>query len=168
MIGCSPTEYKVGDLGEGAASLQPELSPCTLYLGGDVGPDSVHLLHGVGGLRQAAEVLSGVYVSVCCICMCKATVGATPGRSRSCGALLPVACLAVVLLPQQPATGPSPSSPPRRSWAGLRMPSRAWQRGGTGTSSSKCSPATQVRCCCMLHLFFMFALHVRWLLLATP
>ena len=28
-----------------------------------MGPDSVHLLHGVGGLRQAAEVLRGVYVS---------------------------------------------------------------------------------------------------------
>ncbi|PRW32622.1 hypothetical protein C2E21_8337 [Chlorella sorokiniana] len=57
-----PTEYKVGDLGAGAASLQPELSPCTLYLGGDVGQESVHLLHGVRGLQQSAEVIPGVFL----------------------------------------------------------------------------------------------------------
>ena len=64
---CRPTEYKVGDLGPGAASLQPEMSPCTLYLGGDVGPESVHLLHGVRGLQQSAEVIPGVFVSAACI-----------------------------------------------------------------------------------------------------
>lgn len=64
FLRCSPTEYKVGDLGAGAASLQPEMSPCTLYLGGDVGPESVHLLHGVRGLQQSAEVIPGVFVSV--------------------------------------------------------------------------------------------------------
>ncbi|KAI7841223.1 hypothetical protein COHA_005187 [Chlorella ohadii] len=57
-----PTEYKVGDLGAGAASLQPELSPCTLYLGGDVGQESVHLLHGVWGLQHSAEVIPGVFL----------------------------------------------------------------------------------------------------------
>lgn len=64
----SPTEYKVGDLGAGAASLQPELSPCTLYLGGDVGQESVHLLHGVWGLQHSAEVIPGVFVSCACCC----------------------------------------------------------------------------------------------------
>lgn len=52
----------MGQLGAGAASLQPELDDCRLFLGGDVGADSVHILHGVPGVAGAAEILPGVYV----------------------------------------------------------------------------------------------------------
>ena len=53
----------MGQLNQGAASLQPEFNACQLHLGGDVGADEVHLLHGVAGLKDSVEVLPGVYVS---------------------------------------------------------------------------------------------------------
>jgi hypothetical protein len=59
---CRPTEYLVGQLSQGAAALQPEFNACQLFLGGDVGADEVHLLHGVAGLKDSVEVLPGVHV----------------------------------------------------------------------------------------------------------
>ena len=57
-----PTEYLVSRFGAGAGFLTPEFDKAQLYLGGDVGPDTVHLLHGVPDLAASSEVFSGVWV----------------------------------------------------------------------------------------------------------
>lgn len=41
-----PTQYTVRETAGTEEQLQPELSDCQLYLGGDVGRETVHLLHG--------------------------------------------------------------------------------------------------------------------------
>ena len=46
----------------GCGALASTLPPRRLYLGGDVGGDSVNLLHGICGLRDSLEVVSGVHV----------------------------------------------------------------------------------------------------------
>lgn len=56
---CRPTQHRIGDL-EG--TLQPEFAPCSLYIGGDVDPRSVNLLHGVPNCANALEVLPGVHL----------------------------------------------------------------------------------------------------------
>lgn len=58
----SPTEYRIADLSQ-VDSLRPEFDDCQLWLGGDVGPEATHLLHGVPGLAGSMEVLPGVFVS---------------------------------------------------------------------------------------------------------
>lgn len=57
-----PTEYLVSRFGAGAGFLTPEFDKAQLYLGGDVGPDTVHLLHGVPDLAASSEVFSGVWL----------------------------------------------------------------------------------------------------------
>ncbi|GAB4822247.1 hypothetical protein N2152v2_009293 [Parachlorella kessleri] len=56
-----PSDYLIEQI-EGTEALQPEFSKCRLYLGGDVGRDTLHLLHGVRGLEESAEVFKGVFV----------------------------------------------------------------------------------------------------------
>jgi putative transcriptional regulator len=56
-----PTQYKVGQVA-GSSFLHPEFAACPLYLGGDVGPESVHLVHGVCGLAESVEVVRGVHM----------------------------------------------------------------------------------------------------------
>lgn len=56
-----PTEYTIGQLA-GFEELQPELSSCPLYMGGDVGKDCTHVMHGVRDLEGAQEVIDGVFV----------------------------------------------------------------------------------------------------------
>lgn len=56
-----PTQHHVGSV-DGAEILQPELSSCPLYLGGDVGAHTLHLLHGNSGFRDSIEVIPGVHL----------------------------------------------------------------------------------------------------------
>lgn len=57
----APTQHTVGSV-HGAELLRPELSSCPLYLGGDVGRHTLHLLHGISGLQDSIEVLPGVHL----------------------------------------------------------------------------------------------------------
>ncbi|KAL4855729.1 hypothetical protein ACK3TF_003809 [Chlorella vulgaris] len=57
-----PTEYVVSHFGQGAGFLTPEFDTAQLYLGGDVGTDTVHLLHGIPGLAATSEIIPGVYL----------------------------------------------------------------------------------------------------------
>ncbi|KAK9819916.1 hypothetical protein WJX72_003947 [[Myrmecia] bisecta] len=54
------TDITVGAM-SGTSALSPEFAPCPLYLGGDVGQNTLHLLHGHGGLEGAKETVSGVF-----------------------------------------------------------------------------------------------------------
>lgn len=50
-----PTDYLIEQT-KGAEMLQPEMNACTLYLGGDVGKDTLHLLHGMPGLEVGGRL----------------------------------------------------------------------------------------------------------------
>ena len=50
---CRPTQYCIRQT-QGTEFIQPEFDDCRLYLGGDVGRDTLHLLHGVEGLQVRA------------------------------------------------------------------------------------------------------------------
>ena len=59
-----PTEHTLGRL-VGADALCPEFADCTLYLGGDVGHDTMHLLHGCSDIQVLTSPASPLFV--CCI-----------------------------------------------------------------------------------------------------
>jgi ABC-type uncharacterized transport system permease subunit len=59
----------VSHFGQGAGFLTPEFDTAQLYLGGDVGTDTVHLLHGIPGLAATSEIIPGVYVSEVWLCL---------------------------------------------------------------------------------------------------
>lgn len=61
LFTCRPTEFLI-DQTQGAEFLQPEFNKCRLYLGGDVGSDTLHLLHGIQGMQDAVQVLKGVFI----------------------------------------------------------------------------------------------------------
>jgi putative transcriptional regulator len=52
-----PTQYTVRETAGTEEQLQPEFSDCQLYLGGDVGRETIHLLHG--GARRACRPTQG-------------------------------------------------------------------------------------------------------------
>lgn len=56
-----PTEHVLGKL-VGADNLCPEFADNVLYLGGDVGHDTVHFLHGYSDIQGAVEVVQGVFM----------------------------------------------------------------------------------------------------------
>lgn len=56
-----PTEYNLGQLA-GFEDLLPEFGGCPLYMGGDVGANALHVVHGVSGLEDTVEILPGVYM----------------------------------------------------------------------------------------------------------
>jgi putative transcriptional regulator len=56
-----PTQHVMGEFKD-ATTLPDVYDPCTLYLGGDVGPEVLNLLHMVEGVEDATAVVSGVYV----------------------------------------------------------------------------------------------------------
>lgn len=56
-----PTQHTMSDFKAGS-SLPDEFDACRLYLGGDVGPDVVNLLHGVEGAQDSSKISSGVYL----------------------------------------------------------------------------------------------------------
>ena len=56
------TTVTLGDVGGGVAPLLPTFSASPLHLGGDVERSSLHVVHGVRGLRGSLEVVSGVRV----------------------------------------------------------------------------------------------------------
>lgn len=55
-----PTEYQLSDVA--ASGIGTEFGPCRLYLGGDVGPSSAHILHGMPGIQDSIQVLPGLYL----------------------------------------------------------------------------------------------------------
>jgi len=57
-----PTTITLSDVGGGVAPLLPVFGDSTLYLGGDVERSSLHLVHGIPGLKGSLEVVSGVRV----------------------------------------------------------------------------------------------------------
>ncbi|DBB08311.1 TPA: hypothetical protein ACH3X3_008476 [Trebouxia sp. C0006] len=56
-----PTEHVLGKL-VGADNLCPEFADNVLYLGGDVGHDTMHFLHGYSDIQGAVEVVQGVFM----------------------------------------------------------------------------------------------------------
>mmetsp|Transcript_18217 Transcript_18217/g.58916 ORF Transcript_18217/g.58916 Transcript_18217/m.58916 type:complete len:338 (+) Transcript_18217:127-1140(+) len=56
-----PTQYSIGSL-SGVEQLLPEFEDSALYLGGDVGKNTVHLIHGHGDLEDAAPIRDGVFM----------------------------------------------------------------------------------------------------------
>lgn len=55
-----PTTYKMCDMGVSSSQL-PELGPCRLNFGGDVGGGTVTILHSCPDLPGSVEVLKGLY-----------------------------------------------------------------------------------------------------------
>ncbi|GMH39461.1 hypothetical protein BSKO_07359 [Bryopsis sp. KO-2023] len=55
------TGYKIGKV-TGADFLCPAFADNVLYLGGDVGKSTLHLIHGHGDVEGSREVVSGVYI----------------------------------------------------------------------------------------------------------
>lgn len=55
-----PTEYQLSEVTSSGLGL--EFNACRLYLGGDVGPSSAHVLHGVHGIQDSIQVLPGLYL----------------------------------------------------------------------------------------------------------
>ena len=56
-----PTEYNLGQLA-GFEDLLPDFASCPLYMGGDVGANALHVVHGAGGLKDSMEIIPGVYM----------------------------------------------------------------------------------------------------------
>lgn len=56
-----PTQHNIGKLA-GANRLCPEFSQNELYLGGDVGVDAVHMLHGHAQLPGSQKVVNGIHI----------------------------------------------------------------------------------------------------------
>lgn len=56
-----PTEYQLGQI-EGAEKLLPQFAKERLYLGGDVGRSTMHLMHGCPDIEGSKEVVPGVAV----------------------------------------------------------------------------------------------------------
>ncbi|KAH7280087.1 hypothetical protein KP509_37G051900 [Ceratopteris richardii] len=56
-----PTEYNLGQLA-GFEELLPDFANCALYMGGDVGVNALHVVHGVQGLEDSVEIIPGVYM----------------------------------------------------------------------------------------------------------
>eukprot|EP00898_Chlorokybus_atmophyticus_P003290 jgi/Chlat1/3962/Chrsp26S04207 len=56
-----PTERTIGSL-SGAEALCPEFSENRLFLGGDVGVTTVHVVHRVKGIKGSVEVMDGIYM----------------------------------------------------------------------------------------------------------
>ncbi|KAL3162870.1 hypothetical protein ABBQ32_009321 [Trebouxia sp. C0010 RCD-2024] len=56
-----PTEHRLGRL-VGADELCPEFADNILYLGGDVGSDTMHFIHGYSDIQGAQEVVKGVFM----------------------------------------------------------------------------------------------------------
>lgn len=56
-----PTGFKMGDV-SGAEFLCPEFEDNLLYLGGDVGKSTLHLVHGFREMKGSREVVNGVYM----------------------------------------------------------------------------------------------------------
>ncbi|KAI5078229.1 hypothetical protein GOP47_0005900 [Adiantum capillus-veneris] len=56
-----PTEYNLGQLA-GFEELLPDFASCPLYMGGDVGANALHVVHGVHGLEDSMQVIPGVYM----------------------------------------------------------------------------------------------------------
>lgn len=56
-----PTEYNLGQLA-GFEDLLPEFGSCPLYMGGDVGANALHSVHGVPRVEDSVEIVSGVYM----------------------------------------------------------------------------------------------------------
>lgn len=56
-----PTEYNLGQLA-GFEELLPDFASCPLYMGGDVGANALHVVHGVHGLEDSVQVIPGVYM----------------------------------------------------------------------------------------------------------
>jgi len=57
-----PTKFELGTIG-GAESLLPEFASSVLHLGGDVGMDTLHLVHRVKDLSQGSrEIMPGLYL----------------------------------------------------------------------------------------------------------
>ncbi|BDA50133.1 probable UPF0301 protein BDI_1431 [Coccomyxa sp. Obi] len=56
-----PTQYTIGTM-SGLEALCPEFSDNGLFLGGDVSPNSMHMLHCHGELPEAVEIIRGIYM----------------------------------------------------------------------------------------------------------
>ncbi|KAI8113229.1 hypothetical protein M9435_003233 [Picochlorum sp. BPE23] len=56
-----PTQHVMGEFRD-ASSLAESYDECRLYLGGDVGPEVLNVLHRVDGIDGANEVIPGVYL----------------------------------------------------------------------------------------------------------
>lgn len=60
-----PTQYKCSQVLRGAEQqtlLPAEFSGLPLYLGGDVGKATLHLVHGISGLKKSVEVIPGCFL----------------------------------------------------------------------------------------------------------
>ncbi|CAM6097365.1 unnamed protein product [Calypogeia fissa] len=56
-----PTSYALGQV-PGFGKFMPEFIESSLYMGGDVGTNSIQVIHGIPGLHDSKEVISGVYL----------------------------------------------------------------------------------------------------------
>ncbi len=56
-----PTQHIMKEFKD-ASTLPNAYDDCTLYLGGDVGPEILHILHGVDGINDADHIVPGVYL----------------------------------------------------------------------------------------------------------
>lgn len=56
-----PTQHIMREFKD-ASTLPNAYDDCTLYLGGDVGPEVLHILHGVNGVEDADQIVPGVYL----------------------------------------------------------------------------------------------------------
>lgn len=56
-----PTSYALGQV-PGFEKFKPEFTESPLYMGGDVGTNLIQVIHGVPGLQESKEVISGVYL----------------------------------------------------------------------------------------------------------
>lgn len=57
----NPTMHNIGGVA-GAESLAPVFEDNTLYLGGDVGINTLHVLHPYGSIQDSREVVRGVHI----------------------------------------------------------------------------------------------------------
>lgn len=57
-----PTRYTLGEL-DSTRNVATGFEENLLYLGGDVGDNTLHLLHGYGDLDDSVEVIEGVYIN---------------------------------------------------------------------------------------------------------
>lgn len=57
----NPTIHNIGGVA-GAEALSPTFKDSTLYLGGDVGINTLHVLHPYGTIQESREVVRGVYI----------------------------------------------------------------------------------------------------------
>lgn len=57
-----PTVHTIGSLGAAAGQMVPEFKDNVLHLGGDVGDNTIHMLHNCAILEDSLEVMPGMYM----------------------------------------------------------------------------------------------------------